>query len=85
MRYVPYGQLAGQPHVVLDGSATAGTALVLSHWPGSPTPRELAADLSTEIAFRYVERPVQGYLLTNYVYKTPKPPVTETAVQAPVA
>jgi hypothetical protein len=57
VRYVPYGELAGRPHVMVDGSATDGTALVLSHWPGSTTPRELAADLSTEIALRYVERP----------------------------
>ena len=57
MRYVPYGELAGRPHVMVDGSAADGTTLVLSHWPGSPTPLELAADLSTEIALRYVERP----------------------------
>ncbi len=26
------------------------------------------------LAYRFVERPVQGYLLTKYVYKTPPPP-----------
>jgi hypothetical protein len=57
VRYVPYGDLAGQPHVVVDGSATEGTVLVLSHWPGSTTPVELAADLSAEIALRYLDRP----------------------------
>jgi hypothetical protein len=68
VRYVPYGELAGRPHVMVDGAATAGTALVLSHWPGSTTPRELAADLSTEIALRYVERPdlhVDAVLASN--------------------
>jgi hypothetical protein len=57
VRYVPYGELAGRPHVIVDGSATEGTALVLSHWPGSSTPVELAADLSAEIALRYLDRP----------------------------
>ena len=57
MRYVPYGELAGQPHVVVDGSATEGTVLVLSHWPGSSTPIALAADLSAEIALRYLDQP----------------------------
>src|SRR5207237_7445514 len=34
-----------------------GTALTLSHWRGSGSPEELAADLSTQIAFRYLDRP----------------------------
>ena len=37
-RYRAYGQLRDVPHVVVDGSAQPGTALVLSHWPGMPTP-----------------------------------------------
>ena len=55
--FVPYDDLAGRPHIVVDGSATTGTVLTLSHWPGSPTPPTLAADLSAEIAFRYLDQP----------------------------
>lgn len=53
--YVPYHELAGRPNVVVDGSATEGTVLTLSHWPNSPCPPELAADLSAEIAFGYLD------------------------------
>jgi hypothetical protein len=57
MRYEPYDELDGVPHVIVDGSARAGTVLTLSHWPGSPTPPALRADLSAEIAFRYLDHP----------------------------
>jgi hypothetical protein len=33
------------------------TVVVLSHWPGSPTPEALRADLSAEIAFRALDAP----------------------------
>jgi hypothetical protein len=54
LRYVPYGELAGAPNVVSDGSPTGGTVLCLSHWPGIGFPDEFAADLSAEMAFRYL-------------------------------
>ena len=54
LEYVPYGELAGRPNVVVDGSAAAGTVLCLSHWPGTVTPAEVQADLSAEMAFRYL-------------------------------
>ena len=57
MRFVPYHQLEGQPHVVVDGGPTEGTCLTLSHWPGSPTPVDLLDDLSAQIAFRALDRP----------------------------
>ena len=57
MKYVPYQQLAERPNVIVDGAANAHTVLSLSHWPHSPTPAELAADLSAEIVLRYLERP----------------------------
>lgn len=57
MKYVPYHELGGRPNIVVDGEGTDGTVLTLSHWPGSGTPPELAADLSTQIAFRYLETP----------------------------
>lgn len=54
--YVPYHRLAGRPHVIVDGPATDGTVLTLSHWPASPTPVRLRADLSAEIVFRWLAR-----------------------------
>ncbi len=54
LEYVPYGDLAGRANVIVDGSAAEGTVLCLSHWPGTPTPPELQADLSAEMAFRYL-------------------------------
>jgi hypothetical protein len=67
-RYRAYGELRDVPHVVVDGSAQPGTELVLSHWPGMPTPDELRADLSAETAFRYLDRPelqVDAEYVTN--------------------
>jgi hypothetical protein len=57
MRYIPYDELRGQPSVIVDGSATGGTILTLSHWPKSGTPPEFAADTSAEIVFNYLDGP----------------------------
>ena len=57
LHFVPYHQLGETPNVVVDGSPTASTVLTLSHWPGSPTPPEVWADLSAEIALRALDRP----------------------------
>ena len=56
-RYVSVGELDGSPHVLVDGAPRQGTALTLSHWPGTPTPRELWADLSAEIVLNAMARP----------------------------
>lgn len=56
MRYVPYDELGGRPSIVVDGYPADGTVLTLSHWRGSGTPDELADDLSTQIAFNYLDR-----------------------------
>jgi hypothetical protein len=56
-RYRNYGELRDVPHVVVDGSGQPGTTVVLSHWPGMPTPDALRRDLSAETAFTYVDRP----------------------------
>lgn len=56
LRYVPYDQSTGVPNVVVDGSPNEGTVLTLSHWPGTPTPERVAADLSAQMAFRYLEQ-----------------------------
>ena len=55
--FVPYAELGGTPNVIVDGSAAASTRLVLSHWPGSPTPSVVADDLSAQIAFRALDHP----------------------------
>ena len=55
LRYVPYGEAIGEPNVVVDGSPNASTVLTLSHWPGTDCPAELRADLSAEMAFRYLD------------------------------
>jgi hypothetical protein len=55
MEYAAYDTLGGRPNVVVDGYGTGGTILTLSHWPGSATPPELRADLSTQIAFRALD------------------------------
>jgi hypothetical protein len=57
MRFVPYDELRSEPNVIVDGSATGGTVLTLSHWPKSGTPLEFAADTSAEIVFKYLDRP----------------------------
>ena len=57
MRFVAYEELDGTPNVIVDGSGTTGTVLTLSHWPGSRTAPALQADLSAEIAVRYLEHP----------------------------
>jgi hypothetical protein len=54
LAYVPYGELGGRPNVVVDGSPAGGTVLCLSHWPGIGSPAEFAADLSAQMAFRYL-------------------------------
>jgi hypothetical protein len=56
LRYAPYDELAGAPNVVVDGSATEGTVLCLSHWPNTPAPPGLEADLSAQMALAYLDR-----------------------------
>jgi hypothetical protein len=51
---VPCGDLAGAASVVVDGAPAPGTVLCLSHWPGVGSPAEFAADLSADMAFRYL-------------------------------
>lgn len=44
-------------HVLVDGAARPTSALVLSHWPASPTPVGLARDTSAESALAYLGTP----------------------------
>jgi hypothetical protein len=55
--YVPYHLLDDRPNVIVDGAAHANTVLTLSHWPASGSPPDLAADLSAQIVFNYLDRP----------------------------
>src|SRR3954447_12389205 len=57
VRFVPYPELGDTPNVIVDGSGIDSTVLTLSHWPGSSVPAPLAADLSAEIAVKYLEHP----------------------------
>lgn len=57
MRYVAHASAPAVPHIIVDGAATDGTVLTLSHWPRSGTPAELRADTSTAIVFNYLDRP----------------------------
>jgi Family of unknown function (DUF6687) len=54
MRFEPYEDTLSTPNVVVDGSANAATVLTLSHWPQAPAPPGLEADLSAQMALRYV-------------------------------
>jgi hypothetical protein len=43
--------------VIVDGAPRRGTAYTLSHWPGTPTPAGLTADLSAEIVRLALQHP----------------------------
>lgn len=55
--YVPYDESVAVPNIVVDGSANRSTVLALTHWPGIPQPPGLEADLSAQMAFRYLAAP----------------------------
>jgi hypothetical protein len=55
--FVPYEELGDRPNIVVDGSGNSATAITLSHWPKSGTPRALKADSSAEIVFNYLDAP----------------------------
>lgn len=57
MEYVPYTELSGVPHVIVDGAAQEDTVLTLSHWPGSDSPSAFRADTSTEMVLNYLDTP----------------------------
>lgn len=66
--FVPFHEVAGRPHVVVDGPASPGTVLGLSHWPDGGVPDELAADTSAEIVANYLDAGAAGppvELVTN--------------------
>ena len=55
LRYEPYEDTDERPNVVVDGSPNTGTVLCLTHWPGIPVLPGTEADLSAQMAFRYLD------------------------------
>ncbi len=53
--FVPFHEVHGRPHVVVDGPSGDGTVLGLSHWPDGGTPPQLEADTSTGIVASYLD------------------------------
>ena len=56
LRYEAYEATVDRPNVVVDGSPNPGTVLSLTHWPGITAPPGTEADLSAQMAFRYLDR-----------------------------
>jgi hypothetical protein len=52
--FCAYESSRGRPNVVVDGSPNDATVLALTHWPGIAQPPGCAADLSAQMAFRFV-------------------------------
>ncbi len=57
-RFAGYSASAAEPNLVVDGSPNGGTVLTLTHWPGFPQPAGFEFDLSAEMAFHYVDQPI---------------------------
>jgi hypothetical protein len=58
--FVPFHEVRGRPHVVVDGPFVQGTVLGLSHWPDGGVPDALAADTSAAIVARYLDAGADG-------------------------
>lgn len=52
-----YDESRSVPNIVVDGAPNQSTVLALTHWPGIAQPPGLGADLSAEMAIRYLDRP----------------------------
>lgn len=59
LRFEPYEETTDVANIVVDGAPNAATVLTLTHWPGIAQPSELAADLSAEMVFRYLDHPIE--------------------------
>ncbi len=70
-RFGGYSASAAMPNVVVDGSPNEATVLTLTHWPGHPQPRGYHFDLSAEMAFHYLDEPIEhphAEIVTNNHY-----------------
>ncbi len=56
-QFRPYGDTEQVANLVVDGAPNASTVLTLSHWPGVAQPPGFGADLSAEMAFKYLDGP----------------------------
>ena len=69
-RFLPYEDSAAVANVVVDGAPNDATVLAISHWPGIPAPPGLAADLSAQMAFAYLDQlpdhPVAEVVTNNH-------------------
>jgi hypothetical protein len=57
-RFAGYSASASEPNIVVDGSPNDGTVLTLTHWPGYPQPEGFHFDLSAEMAYHYLDEPI---------------------------
>ncbi len=67
LRYLEYNASRDVSNVVVDGSPNDCTVLALTHWPGIVQPAGLAADLSAQMAFKFVRsgNSVDAGVVTN--------------------
>jgi hypothetical protein len=56
-RYIPYGDVGDQPHIIVDGAPLDSTILTLSHWPNNHTHDAVRRDTSTATVFAYLDSP----------------------------
>jgi hypothetical protein len=66
-RYLEYNASRDVPNIVVDGSPNQSTVLTLTHWPGIAQPAGLAADLSAQMAFKFIRcgESVDADIVTN--------------------
>jgi hypothetical protein len=70
-KFCGYSASTGRPNVVVDGSPNEATVLTLTHWPGYPQPAGFHFDLSAEMAFHYIDQPIDhppAAVVTNNHY-----------------
>jgi hypothetical protein len=70
-RFCGYAASSAQPNLVIDGSPNEATVLTLTHWPGYPQPPGFQFDLSAEMAFHYLDQPIDhppAQVVTNNHY-----------------
>ncbi len=67
LRFIEYEASREIPNIVVDGSPNESTMLTLTHWPGIGQPAGLGADLSAQMAFKYISSgdPVDVEGVTN--------------------
>lgn len=56
--FLGYDESRAVPNIVVDGSPNESTVLTLSHWPGMAQPAGTSVDTSAEMAFAYLDRPL---------------------------